>query len=149
MPAHDPFDLQRFVTAQEPVFATVLDELRAGRKRSHWMWFVFPQLRGLGRSTTAQFYGIGSLDEARAYLAHSLLGPRLDLCTRTVVESAAPSLRAIFGSPDDLKFRSCVTLFALAADEAPNPFRHAIDRWCEGRPDAETLALLGAGGKTG
>jgi uncharacterized protein (DUF1810 family) len=149
MPAHDLFDLQRFVTAQAPVFATVLDELRAGRKRSHWMWFVFPQLRGLGRSATARLYGISSLDEARAYLAHALLGARLDLCTRTVVESAAPSLRAIFGSPDDMKFRSCATLFALAADDAANPFRRAIDRWCEGRPDEQTLALLRAGSETG
>ena len=89
------------------------------------MWFVFPQLAGLGRSSTARFYGIGSIDEARAYLAHSLLGPRLELCTRIVLASEGPSLRAIFGSPDDLKFRSCMTLFSLAAEDPDNPFRHA------------------------
>ena len=100
----DPFNLERFVTAQAPVFEIVLAELRAGRKRSHWMWFVFPQLTGLGRSSTARFYGIGSLDESRAYLAHSVLGSRLDLCTRIVLASQSPSLHAIFGSPDDLKF---------------------------------------------
>src|SRR6516165_6843369 len=86
-------------------------ELRAGRKRTHWMWFVFPQLRDLGRSSMAEYYGISSLAEARAYLAHPMLGPRLDPCKRTVLNVEAPSLNAIFGSPDDMKFRSCVTLF--------------------------------------
>lgn len=147
MPTTDPFDLERFVTAQAPVFDTVLDELRAGRKRSHWMWFVFPQLRGLGHSPTARFYGISGLDEARAYLAHPLLGPRLDLCTSTVVATAAPSLHAIFGSPDDMKFRSCVTLFSLAAAEADNVFCRALDRWCQGQPDERTLALIRRGGQ--
>ena len=142
----DPFELQRFVTAQAPVFEIVLDELRAACKRSHWMWFVFPQLRGLGHSSTAQFYGIGSLDEARAYLAHPLLGSRLDLCTRMVVEIESPSLHAIFGSPDDMKFRSCATLFSFAADDPDNTFRRALDRWCEGRPDGRTLALIRTGG---
>src|SRR5437588_13113912 len=113
----DPFDLERFVTAQEPIFDTVLSELQAGRKRSHWMWFGFPQLRGLGHSSMADYYGISSLAEARAYLAHPVLGPRLDLCTRTVLEIEAASLHAIFDSPDDMKFRSCATLFALAAEE--------------------------------
>jgi uncharacterized protein (DUF1810 family) len=138
----DPFDLQRFVTAQAPVYDSVLEELRAGRKRSHWMWFVFPQLRGLGRSAMADYYGIGSLAEAQAYLAHPALGPRLDLCTRTVLQSDAASLHAIFGSPDDIKFRSCMTLFALAAEEEDNPYRRALERWCEGRPDEQTTALL-------
>jgi uncharacterized protein (DUF1810 family) len=110
----DPFNLER-VTAQDPVFDTVLNELRAGRKRTHWMWFVFPQLRGLGHSSKAEYYGISSLAEARAYLAQPVLGPRLDLCARTVLEIEAPSLNAIFGSPDDMKFRSCATLFALAS----------------------------------
>jgi uncharacterized protein (DUF1810 family) len=137
----EPFDLERFVTAQEPVFDTVLSELRAGRKRSHWMWFVFPQLRGLGHSAMAERYGISSLAEARAYLAHPVLGPRLDLCTRTVLEIETASLHAIFGSPDDVKFQSCVTLFALAAEE-DNPFQRALDRWCDGRPDERTLALI-------
>jgi uncharacterized protein (DUF1810 family) len=142
----DRFDLQRFVTAQDPVFETVLAELRAARKRTHWMWFVFPQLAGLGRSSTARFYCIGSLDEARAYLAHPLLGPRLDLCTTIVLASESPSLHAIFGSPDDLKFRSCMTLFSLAADDPDNPFRRALDRWCGGEPDEQTLTLIDAGG---
>src|SRR5947199_1112600 len=102
----DPFDLGRFVIAQEPVFSTVLDELKAGRKRSHWMWFIFPQLRGLGRSATAEFFGISSLDEARAYLAHPVLGPRLILCIGTVLAIEGQSVHGIFGSPDDLKFCS-------------------------------------------
>jgi uncharacterized protein (DUF1810 family) len=134
----DPFNLERFVTAQEPVFDTVLNELRAGRKRTHWMWFIFPQLRGLGRSSMAEYYGIRSLAEARTYLAQ---GPRLDLCTRTVLDREARSLDAVFGSPDDMKFRSCVTLFTLAATEDDDPFQRALDRWCDGRPDERTLAL--------
>ena len=145
----DPFNLERFVTAQEPVFETVLAELRAGRKRSHWMWFVFPQLAGLGRSSMARFYGISGIEEARAYLAHPLLGSRLDLCTRIVLASQSPSLHAIFGSPDDLKFRSCMTLFSLAADDPENPFRPALDRWCGGRPDEQTLALIEPAGSNG
>src|SRR5262245_46215414 len=95
----DAFHLERFVDAQAPVFEAVVAELTAGRKRSHWMWFIFPQLRGLGHSPTAQFFAIGSIDEARAYHVHPLLGPRLDLCTQTVLESRARSLRELFGSP--------------------------------------------------
>ena len=140
----DRFDLDRFVNAQAPVFETVLAELRAGRKRSHWMWFVFPQLAGLGHSSMAQLYAINSIDEARAYLAHPLLGPRLDLCTRIVLASEGPSLHAIFGSPDHVKFRSCMTLFSLASDNPDNPFRSALDRWCSGQPDDRTLALIKA-----
>jgi uncharacterized protein (DUF1810 family) len=143
MTAADGYDLERFVTAQASVLETVLAELRAGRKRSHWMWFVFPQLGGLGRSSTARFYGISSIDEACAYLAHPGLGPRLDLCTRIVLSSESPSLHAMFGSPDDLKFRSCMTLFSLVAVDPDNPFRQALDRWCGGRPDEQTLALIG------
>ncbi len=138
----DSFDLQRFVVAQAPVFDTVLKELQGGRKQSHWMWFVFPQLRGLGRSPMAEFYGIASLDEASAYLAHPLLGMRLDLCTRTVLHSEANSLHPIFGSPDDMKFKSCMTLFSVAAGNADNIFLHSLKRWCEGRPDERTLALI-------
>lgn len=138
----DSSDLQRFVAAQAPVFDTVLEELRAGRKRSHWMWFVFPQLRGLGHSATAQLYGLASLDEARAYLAHPLLGPRLDLCAKTVMASGGGSLNAIFGSPDDMKFRSSMTLFAFAAPDTDSVFRQALDRWCDGRMDQRTLALI-------
>jgi uncharacterized protein (DUF1810 family) len=139
----DTFDLQRFVTAQAPVFDTALAELRAGQKRSHWMWFVFPQLRDLGQSVRARFYGIPSLGEARAYLAHPLLGPRLDLCTRAVLAIEGRSLHAVFGSPDDMKFRSSMTLFALAATGGDNAFREALDRYCEGRMDERTLALIG------
>jgi uncharacterized protein (DUF1810 family) len=139
----DRFDLDRFVSAQEPVFDRVVSELAAGHKRSHWTWFVFPQLRGLGRSSMAHRYGIGSLAEARAYLAHPILGSRLQRCTRMVLESEAASLHAIFGSPDDMKFRSCATLFALAAGEGENVFQRALDRWCDGRRDEQTLALIG------
>ncbi|MBK1838554.1 DUF1810 domain-containing protein [Azospirillum sp. YIM B02556] len=143
MPDGDPFDLQRFVKAQDPVFATVLAELRNGRKRSHWMWFVFPQLRDLGRSPTAQFYGIASLDEARAYLAHPLLGPRLVQATDTVLAVKERTLHEIFGSPDDVKFRSSMTLFAQAAAEGEELYRNALDRCCDGHPDEATLTQLG------
>ena len=140
----DSFNLERFVTAQTPVFDTALAELGAGRKQSHWMWFVFPQLRGLGHSATAQFYGLGSLLEVQAYLGHPLLGPRLRRCTETVLASRAASLRELFGSPDDLKFCSSVTLFSLAAPD-DDLFRRALSRWCGGRPDENTRRLLGAG----
>lgn len=143
MPDGDPFDLQRFVTAQDPVFATVLAELRDGRKRSHWMWFIFPQLRELGRSSTARFYGIAAIDEARAYLAHPILGPRLVQATEAVLSVQGRTLHEIFGSPDDLKFRSSMTLFANAAAEAGNLYRRALDRYCNGRLDEATLRLLG------
>ena len=142
MSTADSFALERFVTAQTPVFSTALAELKAGRKRSHWMWFIFPQLRGLGHSATAQFYGIGSLGEARAYLDHALLGPRLALCTETVLGGRATSLREVFGSPDDLKFRSSMTLFAIASADEKSLFRQALDRWCEGQSDEQTQRLL-------
>lgn len=138
---NDPFDLERFVTAQEPVIDAVRTELRAGRKRSHWMWFVFPQLRALGRSATAVRYGIGSLAEARAYLAHPLLGPRLDDCTRLVCAHRGDSIHAILGSPDDMKFRSCMTLFA-AADPASALFPEALAIFCGSEPDPMTVELL-------
>jgi uncharacterized protein (DUF1810 family) len=144
MPDADSFDLNRFVTAQAPVFAAALDELKAGRKRSHWMWFVFPQLRGLGRSPTAEFYGISSLAEARAYLAHPVLGPRLILCTETVLALQGQSLHAIFGSPDDMKFCSSMTLFSLATGEGESAFRQALDRYCDGRMNERTVALCEA-----
>lgn len=133
------YDLDRFVAAQAPVFETAMAELRASRKRGHWMWFVFPQLRGLGVSSTAQRFGIVSLGEARAYLDHAVLGPRLDLATRVVIDASAPSLHALFGSPDDLKFCSSMTLFGQVR---PEPFGAALERWCEG-PDRKTLDLLG------
>lgn len=138
----DPFDLGRFVTAQAHTIDMALAELRAGRKRSHWMWFVFPQLRGLGQSDMAVRYGIGSFDEARAYLAHPVLGPRLQECTGAVVGAAVHSLHEILGSPDDMKFRSSMTLFAIAAEDGGTIYRQALDRWCGGQGDERTLALL-------
>ena len=143
MGAADPFDLQRFMTAQAPVFASALQELKKGRKRTHWMWFVFPQLRGLGSSSMATFYGIGSLEEARAYLAYPLLGPRLVLCTETVLAIKGKTLREIFGSPDYMKFGSSMTLFARASDDDGVVFKRALDLYCQGRLDDRTLALLG------
>ena len=107
------------------------------------MWFVFPQLRGLGRSPTAQFYGIVSLEEARAYLDHPVLGPRLKLATETVLAVKDRSLGQIFGSPDDIKFRSSMTLFAVAAGQDGNPFQRALERWCGGTLDEMTMVLLG------
>jgi uncharacterized protein (DUF1810 family) len=124
------------------VFATVVAELTAGRKKSHWMWFIFPQLRGLGRSSLAEFYGIRSLDEARAYLAHPELGTRLTACTERVLALEGSSLDAIFGSPDDLKFRSSMTLFSLASVKICNAFQRALDRYCDGHVDERTMALL-------
>jgi uncharacterized protein (DUF1810 family) len=147
--AADPFDLNRFVAAQAPVFDAVLGELRAGRKRTHWMWFIFPQHRGLGRSATALFYGIASLEEARAYLAHDLLGARLVQCVGAVLQCQERSLHDIFGSPDDLKFRSCMTLFEMAAGGSEPAFAQALDRWCAGERDAHTLRLIGEPPETG
>jgi len=140
--SHDRYQLARFVTAQDGVFETALAELRSGRKESHWMWFIFPQLRDLGRSSTARFLGISSLEEARAYLAHEVLGPRLLQCTGEVLACGASSFHELFGSPDDLKFRSCMTLFAVASREQDNQFRRALDRWCDGDMDPRTLELL-------
>ena len=138
--ASDPHDLQRFVDAQAPVIDQVLEELRAGRKRSHWMWFVFPQLRGLGASSMAQHYGIASLEEARAYLAHPVLGPRLRQCCALMLAVPGRGAHEILGSPDDLKFRSCLTLFALAAPQEP-VFGAALQRFYEGQPDPRTQDL--------
>jgi uncharacterized protein (DUF1810 family) len=140
----DSFNLQRFVDAQAPVFDRVVEELKAGRKRTHWMWFIFPQLRGLGHSSAAQFYGLTSLDEARAYLAHRELGPRLVACTQSVLSVDGRSLNAIFGSPDDMKFQSSMTLFALATHENDNAFRRALARFCNGNDDDRTIGLLNA-----
>jgi uncharacterized protein (DUF1810 family) len=137
----DPFNLQRFVEAQADVFGRVEAELRAGRKQSHWMWFIFPQLAGLGFSTMAHVYAIASLDEARAYLAHPVLGSRLRSCTQAVCAVEGRSLRGIFGTPDDMKFRSCMTLFAQAAPE-DEMFGAALTKFCGGAPDPATLDLL-------
>jgi uncharacterized protein (DUF1810 family) len=142
MPSAHNFDLERFVTAQEPVFDTVMKELTRGRKQSHWMWFVFPQLRGLGRSSMADFYGIASGAEAQAYLAHPILGPRLLRCTEAVLAHTDRSLHAIFGSPDDAKFRSSMTLFAFTGGDPDSAFRRAIELCCAGQPDEQTSLLL-------
>ncbi|HEY0887895.1 MAG TPA: DUF1810 domain-containing protein [Ramlibacter sp.] len=138
---NDRYDLQRFVDAQEPVYPQVLAELRAARKASHWMWFVFPQLAGLGGSPMARRYAISSLDEARAYLAHPVLGLRLRECSELVLRAAQPDVHRIFGSPDDLKFRSCMTLFQRAAPREP-VFGACLDRYFRGEPDERTLALV-------
>lgn len=143
MPGKDAFDLDRFMKAQDPVFETVLRELGAGRKQSHWMWFVFPQLSGLGRSPMAQYYGIASLAEARAYLQHPVLGERLRQCVRAVLAVTGKCLHQIFGTPDDLKFRSSMTLFAIAS-EREGVFQQALDRYCDGVEDSATLELLGS-----
>ena len=133
--------LDRFVTAQDPILDQVRGELRCGAKRSHWMWFVFPQLRGLGHSPIAQHYALASLQEAGAYLQHPVLGPRLLGCTALVLAVPDRSAHAIFGSPDDLKFRSCMTLFAEAAPGQPE-FQDALDHYFGGKPDPRTLDLL-------
>ncbi|KUI35101.1 calpastatin [Mycobacterium sp. GA-2829] len=137
----DPYDLQRFVTAQDPVYDTVIGELRAGRKQSHWIWFIFPQVRGLGRSPTAQHYAIASRDEAVAYLAHDVLGPRLRECTRLVLEIEGRSAREVFGSPDDLKLRSSMTLFARCTDDNTD-FVGVLDKFYGGQEDDATVSRL-------
>jgi uncharacterized protein (DUF1810 family) len=137
----DPFDLKRFVDAQAPVYRDVIDEMRGGRKRSHWMWFVFPQLLGLGSSPMAVRYGISSLDEARAYLRHDLLGLRLHECTRLVNQVQGRSISEIFGSPDDLKLCSSMTLFAHATDDNQG-FVGLLDKYYDGLQDQLTVARL-------
>lgn len=137
----DPYDLARFVAAQEPVYAQVTAELAAGRKKSHWMWFVFPQFQGLGASAMAQRYAICSLEETAAYLAHPILGPRLKECVGLVNAVDARSAREIFGHPDDLKFRSSMTLFAATAPQEPL-FMQALQKYFAGAADPLTLAKL-------
>jgi uncharacterized protein (DUF1810 family) len=136
----DADDLARFVRAQAGMFDQAIMELRAGRKRSHWMWFVFPQLKGLGHSLIAEHYGLASLEEARAYLRHPLLGHRLQAAVLAVQASPAANLRDLFGAPDDLKFRSSMTLFAIAAPASM--YAAALERWCGGERDPRTLDLL-------
>ena len=141
MPNSDPFQLQRFVDAQESAFDTALAELRAGRKQSHWMWFILPQLNGLGRSATAQFYGIGSLEEARTYLSHKLLGPRLRSCIEALLGWAGKrDAEAILGPVDARKLKSSLTLFEVASGDPL--FGRAIDVFFDGRRDQATLDLL-------
>ncbi len=139
--ASDPFDLQRFVDAQARVYHTVLDELRDGRKRTHWIWFVFPQISGLGSSPTAARYAIASIDEARAYLGHDVLGPRLRECARLVNQVEGRSVTQIFGSPDDLKVRSSMTLFAHATTDNRD-FLAVLEKYYDGEEDPQTVARL-------
>ncbi|MCP1539936.1 DUF1810 domain-containing protein [Methylorubrum extorquens] len=137
----DAFDLDRFVEAQDGLYEDALAELRNGRKQSHWMWFIFPQIAGLGSSAMARRYAIRSLAEAQAYLAHSLLGERLRTCTRAANAWEGRSARALFGAPDDVKFRSSMTLFAQA-DPGDSDFARALALFFEGRPDPLTLERL-------
>jgi uncharacterized protein (DUF1810 family) len=141
---NDPFHLSRFLEAQEAIYETVLRELEHGRKASHWMWFIFPQIAGLGHSPTALRFAISSLDEARAYLAHPLLGNRLVQCTRTINAVRNRTAHQIFDSPDDMKLRSSMTLFREAAKD-PEPFRAAIERYFDGEADARTMEILAGG----
>ena len=135
------YDLQRFVEAQNPVISQVKQELSAGEKRTHWMWYVFPQVAGLGSSRRAQRYAISSREEAEAYLEHPILGPRLRECTEIVNGVEGGSANDIFGSPDDLKFRSSMTLFDAVADDS-TPFRTALEQYFDNDPDQKTLEFL-------
>jgi uncharacterized protein (DUF1810 family) len=141
----DQGSLRRFIEAQAPVYAQALDELRRGAKRSHWMWYIFPQLAGLGHSSTARFYAIADQPEAEAYLAHPLLGSRLVECTQAMLMHPDKSAHAILGSPDDLKFRSSMTLFNAMSEadgKKGSPFGQALLTFYDGRPDEATLARL-------
>jgi uncharacterized protein (DUF1810 family) len=137
----DEYHLQRFLEAQGHVYNAVLDELRAREKRSHWMWYIFPQITGLGHSGTAQRFAISSLEEAKAYLQHPVLGPRLRECTQLVLNVNGRSAEQIFGYPDNLKFRSCLTLFVTATTDN-KIFKDALVKYFEGKPDQLTLDLL-------
>ena len=138
----DPFDLDRFVSAQDGVYETALAEVRAGRKRTHWMWYVFPQLDGLGFSPTAKRYAIKGVDEARAYLDHAILGPRLLECADAVLRVEGRSATEIFGFPDDLKLRSCATLFATLLPPG-SVFDRLLEKYFGGERDGRTMGLLG------
>jgi uncharacterized protein (DUF1810 family) len=134
-------NLERFITAQAPVYAQALAELRAGQKQSHWMWFVFPQMMGLGQSSAARAYGIQSLNEARSYLAHPVLGTRLRECCQAVMNVRGKSANDIFGTPDDMKFRSSLTMFTEAAPQELM-FFNLLEKYFDGEPDEATLELL-------
>jgi uncharacterized protein (DUF1810 family) len=141
MNANDPYDLQRFVEAQSGCFEQVCSELRNGQKQSHWIWFIFPQLKGLGSSPMALKYAISSKPEAKAYLSHLILGPRLTHCAELVVAVEGRPIKQILGSPDDLKFRSCMTLFANIASEN-SVFQRALEKYFAGQPDRLTIDRL-------
>jgi uncharacterized protein (DUF1810 family) len=141
MTPHDPFAFARFLQAQERSYETAVAELRRGRKTSHWMWFIFPQIAGLGSSSTAQFYAISGRAEAEAYAAHPILGPRLAACAEALLSIDGKSASAIMGYPDDLKLRSSATLFA-AVSPAGSVFHRLLEKYFEGQPDARTLEIL-------
>ena len=141
MSAGDPYDLQRFVDAQSHCFEQVCRELSEGHKKSHWMWFIFPQLKGFGHSAMANRYAISSLQEAEAYLTHPILGPRLRHCTQLVTLVEDRTIQQILGIPDDLKFRSSMTMFANIATES-KVFRDALQKYFAGMPDQRTLRIL-------
>jgi uncharacterized protein (DUF1810 family) len=141
MAAEDPYNLARFVTAQTPIYSEVLNELRAGHKRSHWIWFIFPQIAGLGYSHRSRVYAISSADEACAYLTQPILGPRLLECTEMVNQVPDRSIHEILGEPDDLKFHSCITLFHTVAPSQPI-FQQALNKYFSGQSDPATLARL-------
>ena len=141
MSSVDPYDLNRFLKAQEGVYERAFSEIKAGQKRTHWMWFIFPQIDGLGYSPTAKRYSIKSIEEARQYLNHPVLGRRLVECTEAVVALKGGSVSEIFGYPDDLKFRSSMTLFEKIAGSG-SVFSSALERYCHGERDAATLTLL-------
>ena len=141
--ATDPFDLNRFVQAHQNSYETALAEMKSGRKRSHWMWYIFPQLAGLGFSPTSQRYSIKSKAEVLAYLEHPLLGPRIVECFQAVLANEGHTACDIFGSPDDLKLRSCATLFASCSKNG-SVFHQVLDKFFDGQPDAKTLRLVGS-----
>ncbi|MCK1711443.1 MULTISPECIES: DUF1810 domain-containing protein [unclassified Bradyrhizobium] len=136
----DPFNLNRFVQAQNPIYSRVIGELSRGRKQSHWMWFIFPQIAGLGLSAMSQRYAIGSRKEAEAYLAHPVLGARLVECTGLVLAVQGRTIHAILGAPDDAKFRSSMTLFGAVSDQPI--FSQALERYFSGERDGATLEML-------
>jgi uncharacterized protein (DUF1810 family) len=138
----DPYDLQRFVDAQEHVYERALSEIKSGRKRSHWMWFIFPQIDGLGASSMSKRYAIRSIAEAKAYLDHPLLGPRLLESAAAALAVQTSSALELFGSPDDMKLRSCATLFACVSSEL-SVFSQLINKYFDGKPDDRTLQLTG------
>jgi uncharacterized protein (DUF1810 family) len=140
----DPFDLNRFVAAQAEQYASTIAEIRSGRKRTHWMWFIFPQIEGLGSSTTAQFYAIKGVAEAEAYLRHPLLGPRLLECTEAAIGVEGRSALEIFGSPDDMKLRSCATLFAHVSPQG-SVFERLLGKYYGGSPDSLTERVIRGG----
>ena len=140
--AADPHDLNRFLEAQHRTYGQALSEVRDGRKRSHWMWYIFPQYDGLGFSATSQRYAIKSVAEAQAYLRHPILGPRLIECCEAAIGVEGRSAAAVFGSPDDLKLRSCATLFA-AVSPAGSVFERVLDKYFQGMRDSKTLELMG------